>query len=273
MELAQDWRLYLALTRGKKARSARVAERNVPPVLSGAGALTAVISSGAGDEARAQILALRGENAASHEWVGRSLSELKSHLGESRTLQVIRSADLRSTFQIAEKSGGLFEQRRVLRDSLNRLNPAGKGRVGIPPCEEKNHFLLGAFSRGALKRLFPRNFILWVRFHEGAAVGGGAGFRDDIIGFRDGAVVGCGAADLSSLGPDRLSQEGVVARHLSDKYVCPVQGLVVSAADWDAWVDADRPWKEMAQALRAGRLKLEPAPLAFKAWIRWKALF
>ena len=227
MELAQDWRLYLSLTRGKKARSARVA------AASGAGsdgaqvAVTAVISGANTQDAEARVLEVRTETGELQEFLGCPLRELRAHLGGARELCVISSADLRASFQMASQSNSLFEQRRIFRDALNRLNPAGKNRVGIPRSKEQNHFLLSAFSSGGLSRLFPKNFILWIRFQESAASTKGQVVRDDLIGLREGEVVGCGVADLSSLGPDRITNLEWVAKHLSEKYVLPVQGLVV----------------------------------------------
>jgi hypothetical protein len=273
MELAQDWRLYQTITRGKRGRAAPLARNGSAP-FNGESTTIACVISGV-ETPSAQILAIRSADEGLQTWVGLPLQEFRNFLGDSRELCVISVSTLRDSFQLAEKSTTWFEQRRAFRDALHRLVPSGKGQVGVPRSKEQRHFLLSAFSSGALKRLFPKNFLFWIRFQEGvnsqAMVQNP--HRDELIWFREGEVLGCGPADLSSLGPDRMVQTDWVARHLSEKHVQPVQGLIVSPTSWESWVDADRPWKLLHEALRQGDARLEPAILGLKLWIQLKAWF
>ncbi len=270
MELAQDWRLYQTLTRGKKARVARIGPNATPGAESSV--VTAVLSSQTATGGIPTVLAVRSSDGEFHAWVGRTIDELRDHLGESRPLCVIQEEEVRSAFQSAEKAPTLFDQRRVLRDSLQGSNQAEKGRAALPPSKDHQHFLVNTLG-GWWKRVLPGRYALWLRFQEEAGTSRSptkAAPRDHLIFIRDGQVVGCGIPDLTSLGQERLWKKEAVLRHLAEKYLCPIQGLLVDAQDWESWIDADSPWKAVNQSFSSGRADLWPQSSSLRSlmWIR-----
>ncbi|MBC7691647.1 MAG: hypothetical protein H7222_07740 [Methylotenera sp.] len=70
--------------------------------------------------------------------------------------------------------------------------------------------------------------------------------------------------DLSSLGNDRRHRPDHVVKYLTEKHLVPVQGVFVSANEWQEWADAanaaraGNPWRKVAQSMKANRTQLVP---------------
>ena len=254
MELAQDWRLYQKLTRSRKMRTAKLLPRDSEP--GDASPVTAVVA-GVGDS---RVVTVFSRGRRLEDWVGRSLEELRSHLGENQVLCVLTQEDLRQGIAAAG-SGGLFEQRRAIRASLEKNAAARKGNGVLSRADDSRrgqsgHFLVEAFG-GWWKKVLPARHALWLRFsEEGPAGASTAAARampvDQLLFFKDGLLVGCGTPDLTSLGLERIWKPEAVSRHLSEKYLCPIYGLQVSAREWEGWMDAPKPWKAVKDSLQNG---------------------
>lgn len=252
MELAQDWRLYQKLTRSRKKRMARLAVGEADA--SGSSPVTVVISSGA----QPKVVTVFSQGRQFEDWGGRAFEEFRSHFGEVKSLCVLTESELRDSFGVASGAHGLFEQRRSLRASLEKKAAHRKGAAPLPGVEDNTvgqsgHFLIEALG-GWWRKVLPNRYALWIRL---AAVEGGAtgvaGARalpqDQVLFFKEGEVVGCCTPDLTSLGGERIWKDAAVIRHLSEKYLVPVQGIQTSGSEWESWMDAPKPWKAVWESL------------------------
>jgi hypothetical protein len=275
MELAQDWRLYQKLTRSKKDRSAKLG--------SGTAALgpqpgkhTVVVSSGESPRVVAVLSAGRGLE----EWVGRPFEEFRLHLGENQAPCVLTEPELREALRSAAPSAGLFEQRRELRSALEVVAGKRKGNAPLPGRDrlgagKTGHFLMEALA-GWWCKVLPASYALWIRIEEDSkgvtqAAGVKPAPQDHLLFFKKGELVGCGAPDLTSLGTERIWKDEAVVRHLSEKYLCPIQGLRVRARDWESWMESEKPWKTVRESIQEGNVVFAPERSGLKSLVTLRA--
>jgi hypothetical protein len=274
VDLAQDWRLYQKLTRSKKKRLARLAgvEAGGPE----SGPVTVVISTGVAP--RVVTVFAGGRNF--EDWGGRSYEEFRVHLGEVKSLCVLSESDLRDSFGVAAAAAGLFEQRRSLREALEKKAAHRKGNAMLPGMEDSStgqsgHFLIEALG-GWWRKVFPNRYALWLRVSSVARGAPGAGGarampQDHLLFFKDGKIVGCGTPDLTSLGTERIWKDESVIRHLTEKYLVPIQGVQLQSQDWEAWMDAAHPWKAVRDSIQQGRVSFSPERSGLRGLVKLRA--
>jgi|GEM_PF-2827496 len=278
MELAQDWRLYQKLTRSRKDRSAKGGSE-MSALEPRSGKHTVVISSGESPRVVAILSAGRGFE----DWVGRPFEELRLHIGENQAPCVLTESEIRESLRSAAPSAGLFEQRRSLRSALEEISIGRKGNAPLPGRDrlgagKTGHFLMEALA-GWWRKVLPDSYALWIRIEEDSkgvtqAAGVKPAPQDHLLFFKKGELVGCGAPDLTSLGTERIWKDEAVVRHLSEKYLLPIQGLRVRARDWESWMESEKPWKTMRESIQEGSVTFVPersglkSLVALRAWTR-----
>jgi hypothetical protein len=79
--------------------------------------------------------------------------------------------------------------------------------------------------------------------------------------------------DLNGMVQERKQYLGDVIKHLSSKYLIPIQGIAVSQSEWAAWSDSPNPWPKIRASLKSDRNKLTPFRWSIFALINLKGRF
>lgn len=116
--------------------------------------------------------------------------------------------------------------------------------------EARRHFLLDGVL-GWWGKVLPSSYGVYLRVE-------GQHEKNLLLLVRRGAVEGFHVPDLASMGVDRARQPADVVKYLSEKYLVPVQGLFITAADWAEWTQNPNPWRLVAKSVRQNRAKLVP---------------
>lgn len=114
----------------------------------------------------------------------------------------------------------------------------------------KRHFLLSALQTWWSKVL-PASYGIFIRIE-------GHPEQELLLVVRRNSFAGFHEPDLNTLGADKRKQSHEVVKYLSDRYLVPVQGVFVTAAEWENWIQTPKPWKDVAKAIKGHRARLVP---------------
>ena len=103
-------------------------------------------------------------------------------------------------------------------------------------------FLDGLFD-GRLKRFLPSEFGLFVQLMDGDAPNG------YFISFKNEQLDFCVAPSFPPTVDDKV-------RFLSEKHLAPVIGVECHSLDWKKWNMAEKPWSEIRQSFKDGRVRV-----------------
>ena len=227
MELSYDWRTFQTMFYPR--RRPNIAQGSVP-----AGAINVVIDQDT-------VVVAFGEYEDLSEWIGASFKEMSAQM-TNRQLIAFQRSDVDSWISEAAGLPHFFDQVELL-----RTKAAGTAGSGL---KFPRHFLIEALC-GWWNRLLPSCYGLFVRVE-------GQPDQDIILLVRRGAFDGFHRPDLVPLGPERGKQASEIVKYLSERYLAPVQGVFVSAADWAEWSRDPNPWRNIAKAVSANRARLVP---------------
>jgi hypothetical protein len=115
---------------------------------------------------------------------------------------------------------------------------------------QKQHFLLQAIQSWWGK-FFPSTYGIYLRLE-------GTQTNSLLIIVKRGKLESFHVPDVSSMIPDRRKVPNDVVKFLSEKYLVPVQGLFVTAAEWNEWSESPQPWPKIIASLKANRNKMAP---------------
>lgn len=227
MELSHDWREFQAVfhpTR-KRGSQASALEPNWLAVITDAG----------------NILAVAGDIEGG--WEGRPVEELKAAYSK-RAIQVFDRQDVDRWMQASLALPHFYDQTEYLRSQTSAQSLT-------------THFLLQAV-RGWWGKILPSAYGIFFRI-TGAA---GSQPRELFVLVRRGKVELFHTPDYNSLSIDRARDPEAVVRYLSEKHIVPVQGMVVSEADWEEWtlrsLSHSEAWRKLCFAVQSGQAQLAP---------------
>lgn len=155
-----------------------------------------------------------------------------------------------------------YDQVEMLRSKSALVSP--DGAAGGRKPEPIQHFLFEAIH-GWWAKVLPASYGIYLRIE-------GRPERHFLLVVRRGSFEAFHEPDLTSIGPDRRRQPADVVKYLSERYLVPVQGVLVSAADWDEWAQLRDPWGLVARSFRAERTRLVPSHLGLRSLIGARTL-
>jgi hypothetical protein len=178
-------------------------------------------------------------------WIGQSLEQLQAGV-RGREFVVMDREAVDQAISRAFEVGHFHQQLDLLRGAS--LKQAPEIRLHGP-----EHFWVEAL-KGNWSKILPSSYALFFRF-EGATAGQE---RDFIVVVRRGELAAFHRPDLSFLSAERKKNPADLVKYLSDKYLVPVQGFFLSEALWNQVSTSDRPWRDLAQAVRKNEVRLHP---------------
>lgn len=207
------------------------------------------------------------------DWLGSSLEELGERLAHREVVALDRK-DWDAALLEARSKGHLDAQIEFLRSRMEAELPRVAERIseskapGVRAPASLRSFQNRSFLLQALEgwwlRVLPQSFGVWLRL-EGQTT------SDLLLLYRNGKLEQFVEPDLSSLGTERTSS-AEIAKFLTERFALPVQGIVIPAQDWFRWTtEGQDPWREVWQALRAGRVELAPRKAGVQALIACRA--
>jgi len=223
-------------------------------------------------EDRGTALALFSEGGDLSEWMGAPLDEIRGHFPsrvvitipqstmDSSILESLGQAHLdaqvegwRSTvvdqgaiFGVSKKSGKKAESNGSDQELVERH------------LQRRRHFLLDALKDSWWTKVLPSAFGIFLRLEGGNAP------KDFLLVYRKGKLEQFGAPDLTFLSSDRRKDSADVVKYLADRFMLPVQGVLVREEDWNLWSEQPSPWREIAWGVQSSRVQLVP--------LRWGVL-
>ena len=197
------------------------------------------------------IVEAYAENEDLTDWLGGDVRELRAGSANREVIAYDRLT-LQNAIERSMDLPHFHGQLGMLKRDLKSLGKE-KEKPSDSASRLQTHFLVEGVQSG-WNKILPSSYGLFIRI-EGAAPGQE---QDFILLIRRGELAGFHRPDLSFLSGDRRRQHGDIVKYLSEKYLLPVQGLFVPAQDWNAWMESESPWKQMAVAVRAHRAKLVP---------------
>jgi hypothetical protein len=231
MELNYDWRSFKKLFHPH--HHAEVLQGNL-----GLGPIYAVIE---GD----LIVAVLSASEDLTDWLGGSYGEFKAQFQYREVIAFERkNVDhwTKESLTIPHFYGQSEHLRRSAKTSVGASDPSALGF--------NQHFLIQEILGGWAKVL-PSSYGVYIRV-EGQVE------QSFLLLVRRGSIEGFLVPDLTSIGVERRRNPADVVKYLAEKYLVPIQGLFVPSLDWSEWARSDRPWKQVAQAVRENRVKLVP---------------
>jgi hypothetical protein len=284
MELNHDWRGYRTLFQSRARPGAK------PPLsdsVLGAGPIRMVVEGNV-------ILAVgSGEGEDFFEWTGQTVesfitafphrdlllidrkeadAKLAGSLGLSHSHdQALFLREQTVVQYVACQSQGKAPSKLSL--SHSRATAKGNARSALPMPASSEHFLLSGLQSWWAKVL-PSAYGFFIRLEP--AVSGSPNLpmtpsegSEVFVLVRRGRLELFHSPDLSGLGGGRARQPAVVVKYLSEKHGVPVQGLIVSASDWNEWsgiglAASGRPgdyreaWRRLSMAIQANEAQLVP---------------
>lgn len=127
------------------------------------------------------------------------------------------------------------------------------------------HFLLDALQ-GWWGKILPSSYGIYLQLSDQTT-------GNFLIVIQHGSLTGYHEPDLSSLSPERKKDSAEVVRYLSEKYLVPIQGILISGREWGELVKFENPWREVAQGLRENRFQLVPFRWSLATLIATRAFF
>lgn len=223
MELNHDWRKFQTFFYPQRKSSFGQTDVGLGPVY--------LVSEG--DE----IISVFSESDDFSDWVGGSTTGLKAQLNH-RKLMIYDRAQVDGWIKSSLEKTSFYDQVELLRSHA--------------PSFDARHFLLKALE-GWWSKVLPSSFGIYLCL-EGQVC------QDLVMIVRRGQFAGFHEPDLTFFGSklDRKKKGQDVVRFLSEKYLIPMQGVFVNAAEWTDWSQKPDPWKEVSQSLRSNRMRLVP---------------
>ncbi len=238
MELTCDWRGFQATFSPKRRTSLQdTAEPNGPIYIIAEQDL--VITAFANSEDLSDWVGAKVADVAvefnHRELVVFERSEVDSLMGEATGLaHSYEQAD----FLLSNASATLY--------SKGHTRKAQKGKLGSALPAVPKHFLLEALlGPGWWSKVLPSAYGIFIRLESQGAP------KDFFVLIRRGRLD-------TFCEPDFNSQPVDPVKYLSEKYLVPVQGITLTAAEWKEWAESAHPWRRVALAIRANRAKLTP---------------
>ncbi len=188
------------------------------------------------------VVAAFAENEDLSDWTGASLKEVTSERNH-RPLVTLQRKDVESWSSELLASPHFYEQVEFLR---------AKFMASAPEMEApfSRHFLLEGLHSWWGK-ILPSSYGLFFRIEAQST-------QDFLVIVQRGIVSGFHEPDLSTLGFERQRSHLEIVKYLSEKYLVPVQGVFLPSSEWADWIESEHPWREVAQSVRANRVKLVP---------------
>ena len=201
------------------------------------------------------------------DWIGASMSEVRSQFPNRVIVEWDRKnleASLLSSVgephldaQICQWRQGVREQAGLSLDG--ELRGVARSRKDFDLLDRHlvthRHFLLDALKDSWWTRVLPSSFGIFLRF-EGSV--DSRSLKDFLLVYRKGKLEQFGVPDLNFMGADRRREAAEVAKYLSDRFMVPVQGVLLREEDWARWSADSSPWREIAWAVQSNRVQLVP---------------
>ena len=265
MELTYDWRSFQSVFYPQK--------RSLSLPLESQDSRRVIFAVVETSPENSNIVAAYGENEDLSDWIGTSLTALKSSHGDCEVVSLERE-DVDLWMASAVGQPHLYQQIDFLRKSaLPQLEFKVRNSLRRQTCLAEKHFLLDSLL-GGWGKIFPSAYGVFIRLEkapesrqptpeliERFGVGCKEFLEQDqdiLILFRGGKLESFYEPDLGSMGPERCNMPHEVVKYLSEKHSMPVQGLTVPCIDWMSWGQAKHPWRMIAKSLKAKEAKLVP---------------
>lgn len=191
-----------------------------------------------------RVVAAYCDHADASEFVGKAVEEVAAG-SPGRTLEF---------FDIQDLQGWVATSRNFphFHESVEHLRACALGKASGRDTQPWEHFLL-SLIRGRLSRFFPTSYGLLIRIDGNQP-------RDFLATIRGKTLDTFHTPDLSTLGSERARDPEAVVKYLSEKHMLPVQGVFVTADDWERWSDPANgdPLREIFQAAFTKRARLVP---------------
>jgi hypothetical protein len=201
------------------------------------------------------------------DWIGATMNEVRSQFPNRVIIEWDRKsleASLLASLGEAHLDAQIAQWRQDVRDQAS-LSTAGELR-GVANSRKdfdvldrhlvsQRHFLLDALKDSWWTRVLPSSFGIFFRFEGG---GESRAAKDFLLVYRKGKLEQFGVPDLNFMGVDRRKDSGDVAKYLSDRFMVPVQGVLLREEDWVRWSADSSPWREIAWAVQSNRVQLVP---------------
>jgi hypothetical protein len=236
MELTHDWRSFQAVLYPQRRGNVKTAQSSEARAR---GPVHLVVE---GD----RILSVFSETEDLSEWIGASYAEV-SKRAEGRALIAYERESVDKLLNETLAQPSYYEQ-------IEQIRKDAKPAHGKAPAVPQ-HFILKAIDSW-WNKVLPSSYGVYVQIE--AAQGAKAPGKTLMLIVRRGQISGFFEPDLTSLHKHRMDQPADIVKYLSEKYLVPVQGMFVTAEDWENWSKNPSPWKEIARALKANRTKMVP---------------
>ncbi len=201
------------------------------------------------------------------DWIGASMNEVRSQFPNRVIVEWGRKsleASLLASLGEAHLDAQVSQWRQDVRDEAV-LSTGGASR-GVAKSRRdfdlldrhlvsQRHFLLDALKESWWARVLPSSFGIFLRFEGGSAA---RAAKDFLLVYRKGKLEQFGVPDLNFIGADRRKDSAEVAKYLSDRFMLPVQGVLLREEDWARWSGDSSPWREIAWAVQSNRVQLVP---------------
>lgn len=229
MELSYDWRGY---------ESVFGPHRRAPIGGEPTGPIYAVVDRGIVISAYSD-----GEDVA--DWIGTTVAEMTAAIPH-REIRAFAREKLDQAIAATLELPHCYQQNDAVRA---QAIPEDAVRKKATPVLPGKHFIVEGIESWWAKVL-PSAFGVFLRL-DGPEGGDEQSF---ILIIRRGKLESFYEPDLSERGRDPAG----VVKYLSEKHSMPVQGIFLSAKEWDEWKQAPHPWRKVAAALRSSRVKMVP---------------
>jgi hypothetical protein len=238
MELTQDWISFQEMFYPRKRTRMSSQDARTPLYL--------IVEQGLIISAFAE-----GEDLSS--WKGlpvQEATELHAYMAKDRKIVQFGRQDVDRWIEESTTKTGFYDQVEFLRQ---RAQP----EAGV---QFRPHFVIQAMH-GWWGKVLPSAYGVYISVKpEGQAVPGSPQ-KHLLMLVRRGKFDQFHEPDLSSLKGERAFQPDQVVKYLSEKHLVPVQGVFVTAAEWQEWNDAahtPHPWRKVTQSIKANRTQLVP---------------
>jgi hypothetical protein len=247
MELTYDWQSFQAMFYPKRRAATQQASEIASPAY--------LVIEGE------TVVAAFAEGEDLSDWIGAAYADMAADM-HHRELLLFEREQLDAWLEESMAHPHLHEQVEFLRKKAaagavsTRAKPQKKGRKGELSRKHGHaslghpHFLLEAMQ-GWWGKVLPSAYGVYIRLEGGAE-------NSLFVVIRRGRIDSFHEPDLSSLGKDRRKVAADVVKYLSEKYLVPVQGIFVPAAEWAEWSDTTSPWRRVAASLKTNQSRLVP---------------
>ncbi len=207
------------------------------------------------------VITVFSEGGNFSEWVGTTYDEvILQH--PNRDLILFERKNVDECLTQAVGLTHFYDQMKLLHsEGRPRIISKNQGK-GIENLL-RTHFLLKAIESW-WNRVSPSTYGIYICLE---------GNKNDsiLITIQRGRVGSFQVPDLSSMVKERRHVPTDVVKFLAERYLIPIQGLFVTADEWNEWSELSNPWPKIASALKADRSKLVPFNWGFASLIFGRA--